>query len=218
MSDLLFELLPVAVAIALSPFPIVPVILLLLTGRPRANGGSFLAGWFGGILVLAGVFTVAASLIALWDEVPTWASWTRIVLGIVLIVLGVRKWVAGGSKKQTPAWMESIAGYTPLQSLRLGALLSAANPKVLLLALAGGVAIGAAELGPALTSAAVLVFAVVAAITVATPVVLHLFLGERITGPLNTAKTWLVANNETVMSVVVIAIGAMVLLKGIGGL
>lgn len=218
MTDLARELLPVAIAIALSPFPIVPVILLLLTGRARANGGSFLAGWFGGLVGVVGIFTVAARAIELWDEVPTWASWTRIVLGVVLVTLGVRKWASGGSRKEAPAWMQSIGGYTPARAARLGTLLAVANPKVLLLALAGGVAIGSAELGTTRAAAAVVAFALVGVSTVAAPVVLHLVLGERIVRPLGAAQRWLVANNDTVMSVVVIAIGVMLVLKGMGEL
>ena len=37
--------LPMAVAIALSPFAIIPAIVLLLTPRPREAAGAFLAGW-----------------------------------------------------------------------------------------------------------------------------------------------------------------------------
>ncbi|MGM0384477.1 MAG: GAP family protein [Actinomycetota bacterium] len=218
MSDLALELVPVAVAIAVSPFPLIPVVLLLLTGRPLANGGSFLAGWSGGLLVLAAAFTAAASAVELWDETPTWASWTRLVLGIVLIALGARKWVTGGGKAEAPAWMAALGGYSPAQSLRLGFLLAVANPKVILLVLAGGVAIGSAELGMGRAVAAVVLFSVVAASAVALPILLRLVLGSRTDRPLDAARRWLVTHNDAVVSVVVIAIGVMLVLKGVGGL
>ena len=70
MSDLVAELVPIAVAIALSPFPVIPVVLLLLTERALANGGSFLAGWFGGLLGLTAIVALLAGVIELWDEAP----------------------------------------------------------------------------------------------------------------------------------------------------
>ncbi len=216
MGDLARELLPVAVALALSPFPLVPVVLLLLTGRPLANGGGFLAGWSGGLLVLAAVFTAAASAVELWDEVPTW---TRLVLGFVLIGLGARKWLmGGGTKAESPAWMAALGDYTPRRSARLGLLLAVANPKVLLLVLAGGVAIGAAELGPARAALAALAFSAVAALAVALPVLARLMFGRRVERPLDAARRWLEAHNDAVVAVVLVALGVMLVLKGAQGL
>jgi hypothetical protein len=214
VSDLALELIPLTVAIALSPFPLVPVVLLLLTARPLANGGGFLAGWFGGLAVLAAVFTVVAGAVELWDEAPTWAAWTRLVLGVVLIALGVRTWLARGGSAEVPAWMAAIGEYTPLRSVRLGVLLAVANPKSLLLVVAGGVAIGSAELGPGPSAVAVLLFAAGAASMVALPVVLRLVMGERIVGPLGVARGWLVAHNDAVVAVVVVLIGVMVASNG----
>ena len=65
VSELLLELGPLALAILLSPFPLVPVVLLLLTDRAVANGGAFLLGWFTGLVLLAAVFTVVTSAIEL---------------------------------------------------------------------------------------------------------------------------------------------------------
>lgn len=214
MSELALELVPLALAIALSPFPLVPVVLLLLTARPLANGGGFLAGWFGGLVALAAVFTVVAGAVELWDEAPTWAAWTRLALGLILIALGVRAWLTRGGSVEAPAWMSALGDYTPLRAARLGLLLAVANPKVLLLVLAGGVAIGSAASGTGRSAAAVLLFAILAASTVALPVVLRLVLGERIVGPLQSARGWLVAHNDAVVAVVVVVIGVMVASKG----
>ena len=50
MGELIAEVLPLALAVALSPLPILPAILLLFTQKPRAAGFSFLAGWVVGVL------------------------------------------------------------------------------------------------------------------------------------------------------------------------
>ena len=46
MTEVLGEITPYALAIALSPFGVVVAILLLSTPRPRATAGAFLAGAF----------------------------------------------------------------------------------------------------------------------------------------------------------------------------
>lgn len=214
VSDLALELIPLALAVALSPFPLVPVVLLLLTARPLANGGGFLAGWLGGLAGLTVLFTLVAGAIQLWDEAPTWAAWTRLVLGVLIVALGLRQWLSRGGSSEPPGWMAALGDYTPLRAARLGLLLAAANPKSLLLVLAGGVAIGAAELGSAQAVLVVTAFAVGAASTVALPVVLRLLLGERMVAPLQRARGWLVTHNESVVAIVVVVIGVMVASKG----
>ena len=53
-------ILPLAVGIAIFPIPILTVILLLLSRRPRANGMSFAASWILGIGLLMSIFTLLA--------------------------------------------------------------------------------------------------------------------------------------------------------------
>jgi threonine/homoserine/homoserine lactone efflux protein len=113
--------------------------------------------------------------------------------------------------------MRSVESASPGDALRLGLLLSAANPKILLLTGAAGLAIGTEADSPAAVAAAVAAFTLVAASTVAVPVVLYAILGERILPPLATAKDWLQANNAAVMAVVVTVIGLVLATKGIQG-
>lgn len=214
MSDLALELIPLAIAIVLSPFPLIPVVLLLLTERPMAHGGAFLAGWFCGLALAAGVFAAAAGVVQLSGEVPTWAAWARLILGLALIVLGVRAWLRRHASAEPPAWMSALGDYTSTQSARLGFLLAAANPKSLLLLLAGGVAIGSSDLGRGPAVVTVVLFAAGASSGVALPVLLRLVLGERIVGPLQSARGWLVAHNAAIVAVVIIVIGAALANKG----
>lgn len=214
----LVDVLPVALGIAASPFPIIPAILLLFTARARATSSSFLLGWVVGILVATGLFAALAEVLDTSDQPAVWATWARIVLGAVLVVLGVRQWLGRGAKESAPRWMQSLADATPATALRLGLVLSAANPKILLLTAAGGLAIGSSELDAAGVALAVALFTVVAASTVAIPVLLYLVRGERILGPLGVARDWLQANNAAVMAVVIVVIGVLLLVKGLGAL
>ena len=218
VGDLVAEVLPLALAVALSPFPIIPAILLLFTPSPRLAGFSFLSGWILGLLVATTAFLLLAAVVELADEPPTWASWTRIALGWLLIAVGLRQLLSRPEGDDTPKWMSSIDGLGPGGALRLGVVLSAANPKVLLLSAAAGLAIGAEQVGLSADVIAVLAFVSVASVTVALPVVLYSVLGTRILRPLGTVRSWLERHNALVMAVVILAIGALLIVKGISGL
>jgi len=218
VGEVIAEVMLLGLAVAASPFPIIPAILLLFTPRARATSLGFLAGWVIGIVVGTGLFIALATAIEKLDEPPTWASWTRMVLGVLLLVLGVLRWRNRRAKQEIPAWMQSIDSISPAKALRLGVLLSAANPKVLLLAGAAGLAIGSAQLNTAGIVLATTAFTVVASSTVALPVLLYAVVGDRILVPLAGLRTWLQENNAAVMSVVITVIGAVLLVKGIGGL
>ena len=219
MGEVVAEVLPLAIGIAASPFPIIPVILLLFTARPLAASSAFLAGWVLGIAAATTVFIGLANLVQAFDEPPTWASWARYCPWCWAARLG-RAGVGGPPRDsdEAPGWMQSIEGATPAKAARLALLLSAANPKIVLLAAAAGLAIGAAELSSAGTLAAAAAFTAMAATTVALPVLLYALLGSRMLTPLASARDWLQANNAAVMAVVILVIGALLIARGITGL
>ncbi|MFE6751764.1 GAP family protein [Kitasatospora purpeofusca] len=217
MDTVIAEVVPLAMGIALSPVPVVPAVFLLFTPRPRAAAGTFLAGWVAGILAVASALAALAVYIEGHEETPTWASWTKVGLGAVLLLVAVRQWRSGPAKG-APAWMTTLTDATPAKALRLGALLSGVNPKVVLLSAAAGLTIGAAELGAVRTVAAVAVFTAVAAATVALPLLLHLVAGERVLTPLGRARRWLERHNSAVTAVVLAVIGVLLVLDGTSGL
>ena len=57
-----------------------------------------------------------------------------------------------------------------------------------------------------------------ASVSVALPLLAHVVLRERATAPLRRANAWLTEHNATIMAVVLLAIGALVLTKGVSGL
>lgn len=219
MTELIVEVLPMAIAIALSPFPVIPAIMLLLTPRAVAGGSAFLAGWIVGVTLAVVAMVVLSTLVDLAYGTPTWAAWVRVVLGAALIGLGVAKWLQRRQVKKTPAWMASLNTASPGTAAKLGVLLSLANPKILMLAAAAGVSIGSADPQPSTATVAVVVvvFVVISSVSVAAPLVAYLVAGERVAAPLRRARDWLESNNSAVMAVVFVVLGALVLLNGLEG-
>ena len=93
----------------------------------------------------------------------------------------------------------------------VGVLLSGVNPKNLALTVAGAATIAAAGLSTGQQIGALAVFVTIGSVTVAAPVLVYLIMGERVQGGLNTLKDWLIANNNTVMAVLLVVLGAKLL-------
>jgi hypothetical protein len=77
----LAELIPLGMVIALSPFTIIPAILMLHTPRPRPTSLAFLAGWVVSIAGITAAFVVASDLVGSLNAQPGWAPYLRIAVG-----------------------------------------------------------------------------------------------------------------------------------------
>jgi hypothetical protein len=212
------EALLVAVGVAASPFAVIPAVLLLFAPRSTACSAAFAAGWACGVGAVTALAVLLADVITLPEAPPTWASWTRVGLGAALVVTGLLKLRGGPDETGPPSWLRSLEGATPATAGRFGLLASARNPKVALLATAGGFAIGSGLQGPAREVLATLAFTLVASSTAVAPALLHAVLGERALRPLGRVKDWLTAHTDLALAVVLVAIGAALLWKGVGAL
>ena len=211
------DVLGEAVGVAISPVPIIAVILMLFSKSATVNSLSFLAGWFVGLLGVG--IVVLASGLSSSDGAPSTASgWIKVVIGALFVALGVRQWRGRprpGEAASVPAWMATIDGFTAAKSFGFGVLLSAANPKNLGLTLAAAATIGGSGLSTGDEYVVLVLFVLVASVTVAAPVILNLALGSRAEHTLTEMKLWLTANNATVMSVLFVVLGAQVLGAGL---
>lgn len=216
------ESLPIAVGVMISPMPIVALVLMLVSHRARANGTAFVIGWFIGVFVVCAlVALLAGSAADRSADAPTWLSWLKIVLGVLLLLLAVKDWrgrPTGDAVATPPKWMASIDSFSPAKAAGLGVLLGAINPKNLLLVVSGGSAIAAATSDSSERIWAAAIFAVVASLGVLVPFVIYLTLGDRATSILTSVKEWMSANNAIIMTVLFLVLGVKVIGDGISGL
>lgn len=218
MGSVIGDLLPLAVGVAISPIPIVAVVLMLLSRNARVTGPGFAVGWVAGIFaVTAIVAAIAGSLGSGSGGGGSAGAWIKIVLGIALLVLAFTQW-RSRADTETPEWMRAIDEFTFGKAAGLAAMLSAVNPKNLLLCVSAGITIGTGGLAFGGDIVALLVFTVLAGVSVLLPVLGYLLAAERISDPLAATKNWLQVNNHLVMAIVLATMGAVVLGKGIGGL
>lgn len=199
----------VALVIALSPFALIPAVLLLLADNPRRLALAFLAGWSGGLLVLTSVAVGLADVVEAW-QAPEWIVWIRGVVGVVLIGLGLRGLLSRGSSDGS-GWASRLIGITARKALSLGLLLVLANPKVIALAAAGGIGIGYASSSIVDEAINVVLFAAIASLGVAVPLLTHISAGERAEGWLRSAEGFLERRGNQFMGIVMTLIGVYLL-------
>lgn len=221
MGSTIGEILPLAVGVALSPLPIVSVILMLSTPRGKANGLLFLLGWFVGCAVVCAIGTTLSSAASSGDTAPS--TVTRVVvsvLGALLLLLAIKQWRSRpkpGTEPPLPKWMQAMDTVTPPKALVMAFLLSAVNPKNLMLGLAAGSTIAAASLAGTQQAFAIAVFSLIAMIGVAIPFVIYIGAGAKAEHILGDLKTWMVAHNAAIMAVLFLIFGVKLLGSGLGG-
>ncbi len=221
MHGVLGTLLPLAIAVTISPIPIIAEILLLFSKKPVAAASAYLVGFVIGVALILGVLILVANAVDLSKSGPAKGAGTlQLVLGVVLLVAAVRRF-RGRPKhdEATPApkWMNGIGSFTPGKSLGVGTALGAANPKNIAVGVAAAAAISSAGLSTGQTVVSMVVYVIIAAAGVAAPLVVMVSLGDKAKGILDTWKTWLGLNNATVMAVLLLVFGVVLVGKGIAG-
>ncbi|MFI5040267.1 MAG: GAP family protein [Acidimicrobiales bacterium] len=209
-----------AIGIALSPVPIIAVILMLFSPRARSNGPAFLLGWVVGVGAVAGIALAAsdAGSVGTQATASDGASWGKVVLGVVLLAAAGRRWrkrPAPGADAPMPAWMAGIDAFTPAKAFGLAALLGGVNPKNLVLSAAAGASIAQADLSGGGQVVVLAVFVVLASLTVAIPVVYALVGGAGARATLDGWKAWLEHNNAAVMTVLFLVFGVVLISQSI---
>jgi Sap, sulfolipid-1-addressing protein len=215
--------LPLAVGVALSPVAIIAVVLMLTTEKARVNGPAFVLGWLIGLGVIGAiVLAIAKPAGASSSGGPaTWVSWLKIALGVLLLLVALRQFRSrprGEEQAALPKWMGAIDNFKPGAALGAGTLLTALNPKNLLLTVGGAATIAQTGISGGLQAIAYLVFAVIGTIGVAVPVVIYFAMGKRSAGLLANLKDWMGQHNAVIMTVLCLIIGVKLIGDAIGTL
>jgi threonine/homoserine/homoserine lactone efflux protein len=222
MGDAIGQVLSLGVGVALSPVPIIAVVLMLGTRRARSNGPAFVLGWVAGLAVVGAIVLLAAGgADASEDGEPaTWVDVVKIVLGALLLLVALRQWRGrprAGEEAKMPGWMRTIDRFTPGRSLGVAAALSGINPKNFLLTVGAGAAISQTGAGTGAQIAALAVFIAIGTLGPGVPVAIYFALGERATRILDDLKAWMTAHNAAIMAVLCLVIGAKLIGDGISG-
>jgi threonine/homoserine/homoserine lactone efflux protein len=220
MGEAIGQVLSLGVGVALSPVPIIAVVLMLATPRGRVNGLSFLLGWLVGLGVAGTIVLLLSSgANASSNGKPAdWVGVVKIALGLLLLLVGLRTWRSrpkGAKEGKLPGWMQTIDSFTAAKSVGMGALLSGVNPKNLLLTVSAAAAIAQTGIGAGEQAVALAVFVVIGTLGPGLPVGIYFAMGRRAKRLLDEMKVWLARNNAAIMAVLCLVIAAKLIGDGI---
>ncbi len=221
LTDAITNVLPSAVGVALSPVPIIAVIVMLGTPRARTNGPALAIGWVAGLVIASTVVLVVASDADDPDSASAaGVNWVTLGLGLLFLAMAARQWRSrprAGEQPEMPSWIATIDTFTPAKSLALGAALSGLNPKNLALSAATAASIARAGLSGPDSAVAIAVFVLIGSLTVAGPVLFYVFAPSRASGSLGSIKDFMSDHNAAIMMVVLVILGAKLIGNGLAG-
>jgi threonine/homoserine/homoserine lactone efflux protein len=217
------QVLAFGVGVALSPIPIIAVVLMLATPKGRVNGPAFLAGWVLGLAVVGTVvLLVASGAEASENGGPAEGlSIVKLGLGVLLLVVAARQWRGrpkGEAAPELPKWMQTIDTFTPPRAGGIAFALSAVNPKNLLLTVGAGAAIAQTGASTADQAVALAVFVLLGTLGPGIPVGIYFLMRDRATAILERMRGWMARENATIMAVLCLIIGAKLIGDAITGL
>ncbi len=211
------DLMVIAMAVALSPFPLVAAIAAA-GGEDPGAGPAFAAGWIAGLGALTALLVFAASEFDPTKLTPD--AWVQTLIGAALLFAALRKWRTRPRSDEIPAppsWIASL-DRGAARAFGIGAALGGANPKNLALAAAGAAVMHYHGLFGRQAVLAALAFVVLGSFTV-----IGLVLAGRVGGPgvrhaLETLKRFMLRYNNLILMLVFAAIGAKILWNGLSAL
>ncbi|MEU0752600.1 GAP family protein [Streptomyces albogriseolus] len=213
MGEAIGQILSYGVAVALSAFPIIGVVLMLATPRARTNGPALLLGWSLGLALVGTIVLLVSGGVGPSDQgqPADWVSALDLTLGVLLLWVAVKEWRGrprDGKEVPLPKWMRTVDSFTPVKALALGTAMSALNPKNLLLSIAAASAIARTDTSAGAQAVALAVYVVLGALGPGTPVVLYFALRERSKHILDELKAWMEQHNTAIMAVICLLFAA----------
>jgi hypothetical protein len=216
MGDLLLELLPSAIGLALTPTAIVACVLFLSSSRPLLNSLAFAAPFAICYSLLAALVLGASEL----SSDPLIGSETKhiitLVIGLFLLGGGLRSILVNRPARAT-GWVSRIATAGPGEAFVLGTAVAVLNPNVPIL-IAGLAVVAAAPVSTVDRLVGVLFLLLAAEAGLIGPIAWYALMpGSAQTG-LATLRDWLVAHQRQLNQAVLLVFGLVFTIKGFAGL
>jgi hypothetical protein len=218
MGQVLFQVVPLALAAALSSVPISAMIVILLSEGRTRNGLAFLAG------TVVGTFVAITLVTAVGQSLPgrprhheELVGKLEVVVGIAMVLLGVVTLLRGSAASgRGSRWLDGVGSLGVLPVFGIGLALNL-RPKAILLVAAAGLAISRAHLRFDEGLVLVIAYTVVATCTVVVPIVLTILMPHVMEPRLLSAKEWTAAHATGISATLMILIGAFVVGVGVTG-
>ena len=201
---MVLNLLLIGLAITLEPFPLTAFILVLTSQRGTWKGLAFILGWLAClVVVIAAVIAATGNNPPKPQTVPSTAALAvKLALGVVLIVMALRKRRQRGQPRKPSAWMAKLDRLSLLSVAGLAAFL---QPWTLVAA--GAATILEAKLTTPESYLALIFFCLLATASFLYLEIYATFAGERADARLQQLRDWLNGHQDQVVIGVFLLIG-----------
>ena len=219
MIEALKEAFPMAMGLALSPFPVIAVIMILMTPRAKRNISGFILGWYSGIYVIGCLIYLIPGLESKQGEPTVLSGVLRILAGLILLIFALRLWLQWSRKNDqvtTPKIFEKMDTLDFWKSFAIGPLFSVANVKNMAFSAAGASRLNMSLSDHAEFFISLALFALTASLTLIFPVVIYFLMGNKIEHRFLNWKKWLIKNNKVLLMLILTFISVILIKAGIG--
>lgn len=213
------EALVYAVGVAISPVPIASMLLVLTTTHAQTNGAFFAGGWVAGLGFVAILFVLVVERSGISDSDPLWIAVPELAIGLAFLAATVTLLVRSRRRAaDAKSWVVALDRVSRAGAAGLGAFLSAANPKVVALALGAALSLAEADASTSTTASTVALFTAIGTTGVALPLALAVAFPARASHALSQLRSWLERNEHRVLIVLGLVISAAFLRDGLSAL
>lgn len=215
MIEALKDAFPMLLGLALSPFPLIAIIIILMTPKAKSNSLWFLLGWILGIYGIGLLVLFIPGLGSNHDTPSLYSGLIRIVLGLSLLIFAFKTWLnrpGRGDEIVTPKLFLSIDKFGLRKSMLTGFLFSAANVKNMAFSAAGALRLNQSLAGNESIYIALLFFSLFGSLTLLFPIIIYAFAEKKIEPTFLIWKKWLIKNNA-ILLVFILGIVGLILVK-----
>jgi hypothetical protein len=222
MAEVFVDLISLILGATLAPIYPIIVLLLLQSERGLSKAIAFVVGAVVVRLVQGVIFGMAFGPAV---EAETAAGLQLLgptlltVVGILLLVTGVKKWrKEENGEDQPPGWMSKLSELTALKAAGGGALLMLAAVKQWVFTLSAIAVIEEAQPGLTAGVAIYLLFVMATQMLVLPPIIAFAVAPQKSARPLAAAQGWLQRHNRAIVIAVSLIFGTWFLFKGVSTL
>ena len=216
---LIIDLLLAAVGVAINPPAIIASIVLVSSSRSKAM--AFAGGWLVGLLMIGSAIMLVGDVSELVNVPSSLMLAVKLAVGTALVMLALAQWrkhSASSGTAEPPRWMRSLTDLSAPRAFWVATAYASLNPKTLVFVVAGVLTILETSLRVPAEWIALVLFVLLASLSVTTPVVLAVLAPRRSAGSLASARRWLGDNGSLVTAAVLAILGVMVLYSGVASL
>jgi len=210
---------PMALGIALSPTPVLAVIVLLMTPQAKSSAPSFLTGWILGILVVGTFIIFLPGVVASHGGLSDTTGIVKTILGFVLIISAIPIWIKRPKSSdafKVPKIFQGIDKFGRGKSFMAGILSSGLSIKIIALTASGAAHIDTTDLVDHIeTLVGVFLFSLVASFTLILPIIVYFIAPEKMDQFNVKFKTWLIKHYTIILVTMLLVFGLVLIYIGL---